>query len=361
MKTYRLELNSRNWIMNDLNELSKDKRGLDEGKKEMSDGIIAEMLLFRRILSEIKVKKLVKENVAYALRVREAMDKGYTVLPINARRWMKDSFFDETNAFVSGFPTSLDSYIDMAKTIAVFSDLFMTASTSPSPPTNPWNSSKLAVIDTMMELDDEDYYRLFNGMHQVSGSGERYRLALDWLLNVRDSRFHRTITVVVTFGEKPRSMLAFGMNKKGEAKGKAIDPRLALLLPQLSEDEFDAMRESKLPEDMKSMVHRMKLPVEFQRVNFSRSRALHHMFCDRLLPDSYVHPSLSQLKSIYASPLSNCVFTLEQLKGSPETLRIKTIAAQEMKRWNVIWNSSEARARILAKVSSSECGPRLKK
>jgi len=119
-----------------------------------------------------------------------------------------------------------------------------------------------------------EFLKLFNGADQISGTGQGYTLAYNWLNETNDkTTVIKKIAACVVFNEKPQKYLLLGKTAKADMGAQIVDSRIAMYLPC-----HNSMPTGDTPEETaKISASRGKFPKEFQLVNFTQVRAVAYM------------------------------------------------------------------------------------
>jgi hypothetical protein len=88
----------------------------------------------------------------------------------------------------------------------------------------------------MASTFESEFLDLFHGKDQVSGHGEGYTLAYNWLKEQKNKR--KTMFSCLIFYEKPIQFLAHGRTRNGKGDGEAVDKSILKYLPQLDASQI---------------------------------------------------------------------------------------------------------------------------
>jgi len=115
--------------------------------------------------------------------------------------------------------------------------------------------------------NDADFYKLFNGKHEIHGEGKAYDIAITWLLSSTELKtVQRRVTACTIFSEHPREFLTTGVTKTTKlGDGKGVDAGIVKYLPKHPE-----MPKGSTPEETENIKRvRGSWPEAFRTINFS--------------------------------------------------------------------------------------------
>lgn len=122
---------------------------------------------------------------------------------------------------------------------------------------------------------DDQIHALFGGRHEISGGTKKYELAYKYLTEDANTVL-KAVSCLVVY-EKSRSFLFLG-NTKDLKVNKALDPKVANILPRHDDGFFDRLKDSPLAQDKITLKKRLELPTEFQTINFTCVKTVALMF-----------------------------------------------------------------------------------
>lgn len=223
----------------------------------------------------------------------------------------------------------------------------------------------------MSEIISDDFYALFNNKWQMSAGGETYVLAVEWLSDRFDhdpKAYLQSIVACVIFAEKPKHFMITGQTKntrKGDGNG--ADVRLASFLPQMAEDDYQAMLVSKNPQDIECRNARSLFPEEFKRINSTMISNIGLLVLETVIPTKlYFSKAVQQAAEKYTE-IKPSEFTpnLDFYKQNEKSLEIASARFGKFRKYQSFWlpliaqmssTMNQARSAAQASTASSEVG-----
>jgi hypothetical protein len=177
--------------------------------------------------------------------------------------------------------------------------------------------------DNIAGVDLSEFYKLFHGAEEISGSGESFEKAKEHILSSSSTEEAvRKIVACIVFMEKPTKYLLQGKSQKEDKGGQVVESPISTYLPKHANIPVGKTPE----EDMEIQTKRNSYPAAFQKVNFTAVRNVAYMALEAQykLASTPICRQTVQWIASYGGPPSICLPTLAAKYGTEsETYKIK--------------------------------------
>jgi len=188
------------------------------------------------------------------------------------------------------------------------------------------------------DMDDDEFFALFNGLHLISGSGQAYNAAFDFLSGLNGRRFVRAVETCLIIHEKPKILMMTGRTKSGKDVGKRLSIKLVKVMPMLSEEQIKERDESTKEADIRGRKARMSYAPEWRNVNFSCVRRIALMAIEFKVLSYKKSSVISTIYQKYPQGITTTDWTLDNCKGNDLTLKSRMESKDELVRNKVHWS-----------------------